>query len=190
MVKNISVCIFAFLLIACNTPQEKKEVTKEEAPVEVVDVTAVEALNLPENVSIRNTDRGKVLVIDPSIIHFYKEKTTMYEGYEDTFSLAKEVLDMNPSVDIILEGHASKPGKAYLYNYNLSVDRSKTSLNYLESMGVNTNRLTVKGLGEGLTEYNTATKNRRLEFIIIEDKNDLNTYQNYIKNIKTKEESN
>jgi len=190
MVKNISVCIFAFLLMACSTPQIREDIV----PVEVVpppvkaENVPVEKLRLPDNVSIRDTERGKILVIDPSIIHFYHAKVMMYKGYENAFLLTEDVLDMNPSVNMILEGHTSNPGNAYLYNYNLSVNRAKASFNYLKNLGVNGNRLTVVGLGEGLPEYNTAAKNRRLEFVIIENQNDLNTYQNYIKNVDIKKE--
>ena len=190
MIKNILVCILSLILMACSTPQKREEATEiqiVEPPVEVIEVL-VEELKLPDGVSVRDTDRGKILVIDPSIIHFYKEKITMYEGYKNTFSLAKEVLDMNPSVNMILEGHASKPGKAYLYNYNLSVNRSKTSLNYLENIGISTNRLTIIGLGEGLPEYDTRALNRRLEFVIIENQDALTIYENFVKNVNIKEE--
>ena len=184
---------FAFILMACSTPQVREEPPVEIAEVvEVVEVveTPVEELLLPDGVSIRDTERGKVLVINTTVVHFYNGKTTMYKGYDNIFALAKQVLDMNPNVTMILEGHASKPGQAYPYNYNLSVNRAKASLNYLKKIEVSGDRLITEGVGERLPEYNTATKNRRLEFIIIEDKNDLNTYQNYIKNVNIKEEMN
>ena len=199
MIKIISISIFAFMLMACSTPQVREDTTPVEIveppvevleilepPVEVVDI--VEELKLPDGVSTRDTERGEILVIDLSLVYFYNEKTTMYKGYEDIFSLTKEVLDMNPSVNIILEGHASKPGKAYPYNYNLSENRAKASLTYLESIAVNPDRLTTRGLGEGLPEYDTENKNRRLEFVIIKNQDDLNTYEDYVKNVDINKE--
>ena len=192
MAKTFFILTFAFMLMACSTPQVREEPPVEvvEPPVEVMEVveSPVAELLLPDGVSIRDTERGKVLVINPTRVHFYSGKTKMYKGYNNIFALAKQVLDMNPSVNMVLEGHTSKPGKAYPYNYNLSVNRSKASLNYLKKIDTSADRLIIQGLGESLPEYEKVSQNRRLEFVIIENEDDLKIYKDYVKNADIKKE--
>ena len=193
---TLSILFLSVFLISCAAPQKREEpaptpvIVEAPEPPPVVKATPppVDVLKLPPNATIRDTPRGKVLVITPKIVHFYNAETNMMSGYIKSFDVAKTILDMNPSIKMVLEGNANRLGEAYPYNYQLSVRRADASLNYLINLGVDKKRLITSALGEGLPEYPTLEENRRLEFIIIENENDLIKYNNFVKNVDIKKE--
>lgn len=187
----LSTLLLSVFLISCAAPQKREApVAVETPPPAVVEASPppVESLKLPLNATIRDTDRGKVLVITPKIVYFYNAKTNMITGYVNSFQVAKTVLDMNPNITLVLEGNANRLGQAFPYNYNLSVLRSDASLKYFTGIGADSIRLITSALGEALPEYPTLPENRRLEFIIIENENDLIKYNDFVKNVDIKKE--
>ena len=62
---------------------------------------------------------------------------------------------------------------SYMRSYNV----------YLAITNGSLNKLTNYGLQDLLSEYKDARKNRRAEFILIENSNDMYVYTNYINNL-------
>ena len=95
----------------------------------------------------------------------------------------------NTNTSIVLEAHTSNRGKAYPYNYELSVLRARNGKGYLLNKGVDSNRIVESPLGEALPEYPSQDALRRYEFIIIENDEDMKKYNTYISKLDVKAES-
>lgn len=179
MKKYILIASFS-LFVACGTPQTTKppEKTVSEAPKE---------LQLPKGAYLRDTERGKILKTYP--VRFVIAKTVVVGNYEEAYNIVNNILKMNPSVRIVVEGNASPDGPAYPYNYNLSAARSTNSYNYLVKLGVSNSRLLKSAFGEALPEYPTLAENRRCEFVIIMNEEDLKKYNDFAKTVDVKKET-
>lgn len=147
-----------------------------------------EELYLPIDTSIRDTERGRILETTPKVIFKFVE-TNMPATAEMSFNQVIEFLEKNPNVNIVLEAHTSNRGKAYPYNYNLSVVRAKNGKAYLLAKGVPSERVIESPLGEALPEYPTQNELRRYEFVIIANDQDLVKYNTYISNLDVRSES-
>ncbi|WP_300369981.1 OmpA family protein [Brachyspira sp.] len=145
-------------------------------------------LYLPANTSIRETDRGRILETTPKVIFKFVE-TNMPATADKSFTQVIEFLDKNPDINIVLEAHTSNRGKAYPYNYNLSVIRAKNGRSYLLAKGVASDRVIESPLGEALPEYPAQNELRRYEFVIIENDEDMVKYNTYISSLDVKQES-
>ncbi|KLI13233.1 OmpA family protein [Brachyspira hyodysenteriae] len=166
---------------------------EEPKPEEVVADTKTlasgsEELYLPMDTSIRDTERGRILETTPKVIFKFVE-TNMPATAEMSFNQVVEFLEKNPNVNIVLEAHTSNRGKAYPYNYNLSVVRAKNGKAYLLAKGIPSERVIESPLGEALPEYPTQNELRRYEFVIIANDEDLVKYNTYISNLDVRNES-
>lgn len=196
--------IFSLLIfvIACkstptNTTPEDVVIADDTAAVEeekpkpeevVADTNGSEELYLPMDTSIRDTERGRILETTPKIVFKFVE-TNMPPYVEMSFNQVVEFLEKNPNVNIVLEAHTSNRGKAYPYNYNLSVVRAKNGKAYLLAKGIPSERVIESPLGEALPEYPTQNELRRYEFVIIANDQDLVKYNTYISNLDVRSES-
>lgn len=199
--------LLIFVIVACKstptstTPEDvviaddpAPAVAEEEPkPEEVVADTKTlasgsEELYLPMDTSIRDTERGRILETTPKVIFKFVE-TNMPATAEMSFNQVVEFLEKNPNVNIVLEAHTSNRGKAYPYNYNLSVVRAKNGKAYLLAKGIPSERVIESPLGEALPEYPTQNELRRYEFVIIANDEDLVKYNTYISNLDVRNES-
>ena len=147
------------------------------------------ALVYPTGMSVRNTDRGKVLTTNPKIL-FKFASSQMPSTSEAVFSKVIEFLNNNPNVNLVLEAHTSNRGEAYPANYELSVERVRLGKKYLIENGISSDRIIEQPLGEALPEYSSQNELRRYEFVIIENQEDLKAYNNFISTLDiTKEYS-
>ena len=182
----IAFCFIMTVFLSCeSTPKVTEEPVVVEEPV----VLSV-GLNLPEGVSTRDTERGKVLVANNKVIFAFAKSKLPKNAPNVLGNVIKTILDENPNVKIILEGHTSNKGIAYPYNYQLSVRRANVGKKYLTSIGIADERIIVKYFGESLPEYPKQEDLRRYEFVIIENDADLERYNNFLKTINTKSEMN
>ncbi|WP_300757625.1 OmpA family protein [uncultured Brachyspira sp.] len=193
--KKIIFIFFTLLIfvIACkstpkNSTPEDVVIAEEPAPVVAAEEEKTAELYLPENTSIRETDRGRILETNPKII-FKLVETDMPLSAEAAFDQVIEFLDKNTNANIILEAHTSNRGIAYPYNYNLSVVRAKNGKTYLIDKGVASDRVIESPLGEALPEYPTQDALRRYEFVIIENDDDMLKYNTYISQLDVRQES-
>lgn len=159
-------------------------------------------LNLPDGASVRETPRGKVLVLhDPKSkadvgkpgstydVKFGFDNTIEIGTYKEAYNLVYQIINNNPGVKIMVEGNSSKEGPAP-YNYKLSQRRSDKSFNYIIKLGVENSRLLKNAFGEALPEYPTLKENRRSEFIIIMTEDDLKKYNDFAKTVDINKETN
>lgn len=160
------------------------------------------SLNLPDGASIRETPRGKVLVLyDPKSktdigkkgdtyeVKFAFDNTLEIGSYKEAYNLVHQIINNNPDIRIMVEGNSSKDGPA-LYNYGLSQRRSDKSFNYIIKLGAENSKLLKNAFGEALPEYPTLKENRRSEFIIIMDEEDLKKYNDFAKTVDINKETN
>ncbi len=143
------------------------------------------------------TDRGKVLVVPTNILFDFNSSELDVRKYLKTLKYVGDVSGSTNIMNIIIEGHMSsdeekKPTNGYdrkdiLFLYNR---RNMDDLSYMRSYNVylaitngSLNKLTNYGLQDLLSEYKDARKNRRAEFILIENSNDMYVYTNYINNL-------
>ncbi|WP_297300522.1 hypothetical protein [uncultured Brachyspira sp.] len=143
------------------------------------------------------TERGKVLKTPQKILFDYDNSTVDLKKYFKTFKYVGDVTTSTNIIGIIIEGHMSsdenkKPTNGYgkkdiLFLYNR---RDMEDLSYQRSYNVflsitngTLNKLTNYGLQDLLSEYKDIKENRRVEFILIENSNDMYIYTNYINNL-------
>ena len=159
-------------------------------------------LNLPDGASVRDTPRGSVLVLhDPTSktdigkpgsayeVNFGFDNTTEIGSYKEAYNLVYQIINNNPNIRIMVEGNSSKDGPAP-YNYALSQRRSDKSFNYIIKLGVENSKLLKNAFGEALPEYPTLQENRRSEFIIIMNEDDLKKYNDFAKTVDINKETN
>ena len=120
-------------------PEEVVADTNTQSDTETL-ASGSEELYLPMDTSIRDTERGRILETTPKVI-FKCVETNMPPYVEMSFNQVVEFLEKNPNVNIVLEAHTSNRGKAYPYNYNLSVVRAKNGKAYLLAKGIPSERV-------------------------------------------------
>lgn len=127
---------------------------------------------------IKNDIPGaKVERVDEGIKVEFNEKILFAFSKSDIGDSAKKnlnalvgVLNKYPNTNIEIQGHTDSRGTDD-YNLGLSIRRATTVRDYLQSKGIATSRMTIKGYGESAPAYTNDTpegqaQNRRVEFII------------------------
>jgi len=84
-----------------------------------------------------------------------------------------EILTARPDMKIELRGHATGVVGTVEGNMLISIERAQNVANYLESLGISADRMTVKGLGQSQPIASNETfegraRNRRVEFVFKE----------------------
>ena len=145
----------------------------------------------------RMTERGKVLIVPRNILFQFNSGELDLKKYLNTIKYVGDVSKSTNIMMIIIEGHIStneykkrtngydRKDILFLYNRKNIDDLSyKRSYNvYLAITNGAVNKLTNYGLQDLLSEYKKIEENRRAEFILIENDNDMNVYTNYINNL-------
>lgn len=147
-----------------------------------------ENIYLPQGTYIRYSQRGKILNIEPKILFEFGSSKIPYNA-NYAFSKLIEFMNNNPNITIIVEAHTSNKGEAYPANYELSISRASAAKKYLVQNGISTDKIIEKPLGEALPEYNSQDELRRYEFVIIENDNDLQNYNDFISTLDVTKES-
>src|ERR1035437_2789352 len=124
------------------------------------------------SVEIRN---GKVYVSMSDKLLFKSGSSAVEDKGKDALKLLSEVLDKNPDIDILVEGHTDNvPIKTNVYkdNWDLSVARATSIVRILTTdYKIAPTRLTASGKGEFFPKSENDTqegraKNRRTEIIL------------------------
>lgn len=149
---------------------------------------------------VQNTKRGKLLILKDTILFDSNSSVVNTNKYAETLDYLSLVLKSTNILNIYIEGHIDSSEVRYMNKntvYNLSTtnnilylyDRNnEVDLSYLRSLAVgdlltdNDNKLKAIGL-QNLIDYGTPEQNRRVEFVIIENSNDMYMYTNYIYNL-------
>lgn len=191
----IIIVLFSLLcfVVSCATPRSVQLPTvieePEPEPVVLVIPADDDTLILPDNVSIRETERGRVLVMDDKVIFKFADSNLPTSVDYILGDIIKTILENNPNLVIILEAHTSNRGIAYPYNYQLSVDRAYAGKQYLVNLGIDVDRVIEIPLGESLVEFYTQRELRRYEFVLIENDEDLAQYKKIVSQIDLKAET-
>ena len=198
MRKNLLIFIFIISLIfviSCKTTPNTITEEPQQAPPPVEEVVEEpipepdrNELIFPEGVSIRETERGKILVIDTKAIYDFAS-TNMSANVPISLEQVIAFMNANQDVNIIVEGHTSNIGIAYSHNYNLSVERARNAKAYLVNRGIAENRLIESPLGESLPEYPNQADLRRNEFVVITGDEDLRVYNDFVSKLDVRKET-
>ncbi len=95
-------------------------------------------------------------------IEFGFNKATIQPEYANLFDNAIQILKLNPSMTIQIEGHTDSQGPAE-YNLYLSKKRAQAVKDLLVENGISADRLSVKGFGESLPLATNDTPEGRAE---------------------------
>lgn len=121
------------------------------------------------NVSIRD---GKVYVAMEEKLLFKTGSADIDKKGVDAVKKVAEVLEKNPNIDILIEGHTDNVGKAD-YNWKLSSDRALSIVQLIQANSkVEPKRITASGRGMYQPIADNATtegkqKNRRIDIILV-----------------------
>ena len=105
-------------------------------------------------------------------IFFEKNKSSLKKSSYVELKKVLKLLQFNPHLKIQISGHTDSDGDD-VFNFELSINRAKSVVNWLIQNNINKDRLSFKGYGETkpIEENNSfanKAKNRRTELTIIE----------------------
>lgn len=124
----------------------------------------------------RVTDgRGEMLILEKPI-RFAFEKYNVTSAYNESIKYVADYLKENTNVRMVVEGHTDRVGPKK-FNKGLSSRRSRAVITKLTRAGIKKDRLISSGVDFRYLEYNLNRLNRRVEFIIIRDDEDLANYK-------------
>lgn len=124
----------------------------------------------------RVTDgRGEMLILEKPI-RFAFEKYNVTSDYNESIKYVADYLKENTNVRMVVEGHTDRVGPKK-FNKGLSSRRSRAVITKLTRAGIKKDRLISSGVDFRYLEYNLNRLNRRVEFIIIRDDEDLTNYK-------------
>ncbi|MEI0530756.1 hypothetical protein R4I97_04260 [Brachyspira pilosicoli] len=150
---------------------------------------------------VQNTERGKLLILKEPIFFDSNSSIVNTNKYAETLDYLSLILKSTNIINIYIEGHIDSSEVRYMNKntvYNLSptnnilylYDRynNEFDLSYLRSLAVEdllvNDNDKIKSIGlQNLIDYGDAQKNRRVEFVIIENSNDMYVYTNYLYNL-------
>lgn len=124
------------------------------------------------DLSARKTERGMVITLGDVLFQTDKARLNQ-DGLNTSRKLAK-VLEENPERTVLIEGFADSTGSS-AHNQRLSESRATAVRQTLQEMGVNRNRIAIRGFGESYPVAGNDTSedrqlNRRVEIILSNDK--------------------
>lgn len=199
---RVFILLFLLFFIGCQSAviiSKDSNVNKENITNDIITNNTV--TNNTNNVYyVQNTKRGKLLILKDPILFDSNSSIVNTNKYAETLDYLSLVLKSTNILNIYIEGHIDSSEVRYMNKntvYNLSTtnnilylyDRNnEVDLSYLRSLAVgdlltdNDNKLKAIGL-QNLIDYGTPEQNRRVEFVIIENSNDMYMYTNYIYNL-------
>lgn len=195
---RIFILLFLLFFIGCQSAviisKDSNEVNNKE------NITNEITTNTNSVYYVQNTKRGKLLILKDPILFDSNSSVVNTNKYAETLDYLSLVLKSTNILNIYIEGHIDSSEVRYMNKntvYNLSTtnnilylyDRNnEVDLSYLRSLAVgdlltdNDNKLKAIGF-QNLIDYGTPEQNRRVEFVIIENSNDMYMYTNYIYNL-------
>lgn len=147
------------------------------------------------------TERGKVLIVPENILFEQNSSRVNADRYGRTIIYVSSLLGLTNIINIIVEGHTDNSGRETTSSQSYNSDRNndilylyenrgnESDLSYLRATAVSSyltnamrNKLMNIGVQNLINPYDDDVLNRRVEFIIIENSNDINIYNNYFRN--------
>ena len=130
------------------------------------EIEGAEEISIPTDIeeSGLGSDSGNMQGL--SSVYFDLDSSSLAEAVKETLRANKEWLDANPNVkQMILEGHCDPLGSEP-YNIGLGERRAQAVYNYLLSLGVSPDRISLVSYGEEkpISEVDNSL-NRRVNFV-------------------------
>lgn len=134
-----------------------------------MDKQAEEIKEKVPDAKVERVGEGIVVEFSSAILFGFDQSVLSAEAMTNLDKLVT-VLNTYPDTDIEVQGHTDSKGTE-AYNQSLSERRAKAVSDYILAKGITAARITTKGFGETLPEYDNETeegraKNRRVEFLI------------------------
>ncbi len=134
-----------------------------------MDKQAAEIEQTVPDAKVERVGEGIVVEFSSAVLFGFDQSDLSAEAKANLDKLVK-VLNTYPDTNIEIQGHTDSKGSE-TYNQNLSVKRATSVSDYLAANQITANRVTTKGFGETLPEYDNETEegraqNRRVEFLI------------------------
>jgi outer membrane protein OmpA-like peptidoglycan-associated protein len=122
--------------------------------------------------SAKKTERGMVITLGDVL--FQTDKSELSENGLNTSRKLAKVLEENPERTVLIEGFTDSTGST-AHNQRLSESRATSVRLALQKMGVDRNRIAIRGFGESYPIAGNDTSedrqlNRRVEIILSDDK--------------------
>jgi outer membrane protein OmpA-like peptidoglycan-associated protein len=122
-----------------------------------------------EGAKTERIGEGIKITFDSGIL-FTVNSSTLEPTAKTSIAKLGVILNKYPDTNILVTGHTDSDGTEQ-YNQSLSEGRAKSVSNYIMSRGINSQRLSVIGLGEGEPAVSNETTegkrlNRRVEIAI------------------------
>lgn len=100
-------------------------------------------------------------------VNFDFDKYNLKDEYKDEIDTAVKFVEQNPNLSVSIDGHTDSDG-SIAYNQKLSEKRARTVSDRLRELGVEREKLVVKGFGElkplvPNTSSSNKAKNRRVD---------------------------
>lgn len=162
--RSIKICT---LLLASLIPLAA--CTDDAKPVEDVVITEPDETQIEDEIQVEE-DTGKI-TFKADIVYFEYDKFTLTDEGMESLNVLAKFLETAPSSKLKIEGHCDIRGSIE-YNLALGQRRADAVKTYLESLGVDSLRLTAVSFGEekpaseGESEE-VYSKNRRAEFFLL-----------------------
>ncbi|MBC6415713.1 MAG: OmpA family protein [Bdellovibrionales bacterium] len=159
--KMIYVILLSVFFLSCSYLEKVKDIFKETPEVE-----GVEDISFIDDVETSQTGSDSGNIQGLSSVYFDLDSSELKEGVKETLRANKAWLDSKPSVvNVILEGHCDPLGSE-AYNIGLGERRAQRVYNYLISLGVSADKLSIVSYGEEKPISQTDNSlNRRVNFI-------------------------
>ena len=134
-----------------------------------MDKQAEEIEKTVPDAKVERVGEGIVVEFSSAVLFGFDQAALSAEAMANLDKLVT-VLNTYPDTNIEVQGHTDSKGTE-AYNQTLSERRSKAVSDYILTRGIKTGRVTPKGFGETLPEYDNETEegraqNRRVEFLI------------------------
>ena len=169
ILKGLLIAVPVMTLAACssssdideNAANQSNQATVEQTTTDTVEVATM----TPEQQAEEQLRQKYEALRQEQIIYFDFDKATVESKYADLLRAHAEFLVKNPSVKVLIEGHADERGTPE-YNIALGEHRGQSVEKYLQSLGVSASQMSVVSYGEEKPMVKSRTesafaKNRR-----------------------------
>lgn len=168
ILKGLLIAVPVMTLAACSSSSgidENAANQSNQATVEQTTDTVEVATMTPEQQAEEQLRQKYEALRQEQIIYFDFDKANVESKYAELLRAHAEFLVKNPSVKVLIEGHADERGTPE-YNIALGEHRGQAVEKYLQSLGVSASQMSVVSYGEEKPMVKTRTeeafaKNRR-----------------------------
>ena len=168
--------------------QVKQMIAAKDAEIAKIKGDVESAFSAYEEAGLTITEENDMIYVSmPEKVLFRSGSARLDSDDKAVITKLADILKKDPNLSVIVEGHTDDQklvqGAAYSDNWDLSVARSVAVVRQLVKSGVDPSQVTAAGSGEHVPAKTTAPKsadtrqaNRRTEFIIVPDLENLFNY--------------